>query len=121
MLSPNGATPPRGELQRTTLERACRGYDLKFERALVDEITETIARASLVTDQNVIALRTGEMISALATCLAFALALSPGMDVPSRLREAIEGLAKRIRKDAAKAKAEGLADVFGGGKWSGTA
>jgi hypothetical protein len=109
------------DAHRTTFERACRGYDTQFERALVDEITETIARASLVTDQNVVALRVGEMISALATCLAFTLALSPGMDVPSRLRAAVGELAKRIRKDAARAKVDGLADAFGGGKWSGTA
>jgi hypothetical protein len=83
---------------RTTFERACRGYDPQFERTLVEEITETIARVSMVTDRRVIALRTGETARALATCLAFALALSPGLDVSSRLREAVGELAKRIQR-----------------------
>ena len=98
---------------RTTFERACAGYDAEFERALADVITLAIARASLVTDKNVIAIRTGETIAALATCLAMMLSLVPDADVPSRLREMVEQLAKRIRRDAAKAKAEGLGDFLG--------
>ena len=59
------------------------------------------------------AIRTGETIAALATCLAMTLSLVPGADVPSRLREMVDQLAKRIRRDAARAKAEGLGDIFG--------
>jgi hypothetical protein len=105
-----------GQDGRTTLERACAGYDAEFERSLVEKIGEAIALTSLTTDRQVIALRTGEMLSALATCMAATLALCPDSDVPSRLREMVEQLAKRIRRDAAKARAEGLGDIFGAGK-----
>jgi hypothetical protein len=98
---------------RTSFQRACAAYDPAFERALADEITLAIARASLVTDQNVMAIRTSETIAALATCLAMTLSLVPDADVPSRLREMVDQLAKRIRRDAAKAKAEGLGDFLG--------
>jgi hypothetical protein len=98
---------------RTTFGRACAGYDATLERALADEITLVIARASLTTDRNVLAIRTGETIAALATCITATLALVPNVDVPSRLREMVEQIAKRIRRDAAKARPEGLGDIFG--------
>jgi hypothetical protein len=102
--------------RRTTFEQACAGYDAAFERALVDEIANAIGLASMVTDANVLALRTGETISALATCMAATLALCEGMDVPSHLREAVDRIAKRIRRDAARARAAGVGDILGGAK-----
>ncbi|MCC6778524.1 MAG: hypothetical protein IT537_18155 [Hyphomicrobiales bacterium] len=39
--------------------------------------------------------------------------MSPDMDVPSRLRETVDGLARRIRREVANAKAEGVADILG--------
>jgi hypothetical protein len=98
---------------RTTLERAYAGYDVAFERALVGAITEAIALASITNDQRVMALRTGEMIGALATVMAMTLALVPDADVPSRLRDMVDKLASRIRRDAAKAKADGTFNIFG--------
>jgi hypothetical protein len=98
---------------RTTLDRACAGFDPAFERALADEIVLAIARASLVTDQNVMAIRTGETIAALATVIAMVLSLVPDADVPSKLRAMVDQLARRIRRDAARARAEGLADFLG--------
>jgi hypothetical protein len=99
--------------RRTTLATAMRGYDPAFERTLVDEITKAIALASITTDQNVIALRTGEMLGALATCMAATLALVSDADVPSRVRSMVDQLAGRIRRDAARARAEGAFDIFG--------
>ena len=87
-----------GQEDRTTLEQALRGYDPAFERILVDRITEAIALASLTTDGRVIALRTGEVLAALGTVIAATLALTPDSDVPSRLREMVEQLAKRIQR-----------------------
>ena len=98
---------------RTTFERACAGYDPAFERALADAITRAIANASLTTDQAVLAIRTGESIAALATVIAMMLSLVPGADVPSKLREMVDQLARRFRRDAAKARAEGLGDFLG--------
>jgi hypothetical protein len=99
--------------RRTDFRRATAGYDEDFERALVDEIANAIGLASLVTDANVLALRTGETIAALATCMAATLALCPDADVPSQLRHRVDQLAKRIRRDAARARAEGVGDLFG--------
>jgi hypothetical protein len=104
--SSRSASKPRG-VRRTTLETALRGYDPAFERTLVDKIIETIALTSITTDQNVLALRTGETIAALATVMSFALALRPDMAVPNKLREMVEALARRIKRDAAKAIVEG--------------
>jgi hypothetical protein len=98
---------------RTSLDRACAGYDPAFERALVAAISEAIALASITTDRNVMALRTGETIAALATCMAATLACVSDADVPSRLREMVDQLAKRIRRDAAKARAEGTFNFLG--------
>jgi hypothetical protein len=99
--------------RRTTLETAMRGYDPAFERTLVDAIGEAIDIASITTDQKIMALRTGETLGALATCMSVTLALVPGTDVPSRLRKMVDQLARRIRRDAAKARAQDLGDVFG--------
>jgi hypothetical protein len=98
---------------RTSLERAYAGYDREFESTLVAAIVEAIALASITSDQRVMALRTGEMLGALATCMAATLALVPDADVPSRLRDMVDKLASRIRRDAAKAKADGTFDIFG--------
>jgi hypothetical protein len=109
----SGAQAEPENNSRTTLERACSGYDVAFERALADAITRAIANASLTTDQAVLAIRTGESIAALATVIAMMLSLVPGADVPSKLREMVDQLARRIRRDAAKARAEGLGDFLG--------
>jgi hypothetical protein len=99
-----------GEQRRTTFERACVGYDDEFQQALVTEITEAIWRVSMVTDANVMALRTGETAAALVSCLGTVLALCPDHDVPSRLRQRVDLIAKKLQRDVAKARAEGIAD-----------
>jgi hypothetical protein len=94
---------------RTTYAHAVREYDPEFQRHLVAEIVNAIAEASIVTDPNlrVMALRVGETLEALTTVLVSFAAMSPHFDVPSHLREFAEALAKRIRRDVAKARAEG--------------
>lgn len=98
---------------RTIYQRAASGYDEQFAHALAGEIATTIARASVVKDAPIMVIRTGETLEALATVLATMLTLSPGMDVPSELRKTVDQLARRIRRDVAKAKAEGVADILG--------
>src|SRR5262245_25652466 len=62
---------------RTTLERAGRGYDAAHERQLVAAITGTIAEVSVVSDANALVLRSSEITAALLTVLAGVLAMSP--------------------------------------------
>jgi hypothetical protein len=100
---------------------AAKGFDCEFEQHLAARITEVIALESRVDDVAAIVLRTCETITALTTCSATMLALCPELDVPSKLRRAVEQLAKRIRRDAARANAEGLGDRLGAGKWTGHA
>jgi hypothetical protein len=90
----------------TSYARAIRGFDAEFCDVLRDKIFTTIAEASLLSDVNAIALRTGETLEALTSCLIAAAAMSPHFDTPSRLREFAEGLAKRIRRGVAEAKAD---------------
>jgi hypothetical protein len=96
--------------RRTTFERACRGYDEQFANSLTGDILHTIATASMVTDANVLAVRTGETTAALVNCLGIVLSLCPNHDVPSRLRERVDFIARKLRRDVAKARAEGIAD-----------
>jgi hypothetical protein len=63
-------------------------------------------------DANVIALTTGETCEALIACLISFAAMSPHFDTPSHLREFAETLAKRVRRDVAKACAEGFCSDF---------
>ena len=106
---------------RATLERACREYDLAHRTRLTSEIIKTIVRESRVTDANVVAIRTSELTDALADVLVTVLAMVPDMDVPSHLRQATENLCKRVRRDVAKARAEGDFDVFHGARREGHA
>jgi hypothetical protein len=100
------------EFPRTTYERATREYDETFKRALITEIVTAIFHASKVTDANIVALRTGETLEALTSCLVATAALSPHFDTPSHLREFAENTAKRIRREVAKARAEGYGEDF---------
>jgi hypothetical protein len=100
------------EFPRTTYERAVREYDEEFKRELIAEIITAIAKASIVTDANVMALRVGETLEALISCMISFAAMSPHFDTPSHLREFAETLAKRFRRQAAKARAEGFCEDF---------
>jgi hypothetical protein len=87
---------------RTTYERATEAYDEQFERALVEAISNVIIEASLVTDANVMAIRTGETASALLTVLAGTLAMSPAVcRSPTTIRKTIDDLHKRLRRQLA--------------------
>ena len=84
---------------RTTFERAAAGHDADYERGLPDAIMRTIADASKVTDTDAAVVRTGEAASALVTCLAIVLAMSPsGARSPTALRQTLETLGKRLRQ-----------------------
>jgi len=95
----------------TAYARATASYDDDFRRRLIEEIITAIAKASLVTDANVMA-RTGEMIEALTSCLIATASLNPHFGTPSHLRKFAEELAKRVRREAAKAQAEGFRNDF---------
>jgi hypothetical protein len=99
---------------RTTYERATREYDPQFEKALVTEIVNAITKASMVTDPElrVLALRVHETVEALVSVLTAFAAMSPQFDVPSHLREFAETVARRIRRDVARARAEGIGEKF---------
>jgi hypothetical protein len=96
---------------RTTYARATASYDDDFRRRLIEEAITAIAKASLVTDANVMAIRTGEMIEALTSCLIATASLT-SFGTPSHLREFAEELAKRVRREVAKARAEGFYNDF---------
>jgi hypothetical protein len=106
------------EFPRTSYERATREYDREFQQRLTGEILNAIAQASIISDPNlrIMAPRTGETLEALTTCLISFAAMSPHFDVPSHLREFAENTAKRIRREVAKARAEGVFDQFGARK-----
>jgi hypothetical protein len=112
------------EFPRTSYARATREYDEAFKQSLITEIVNAIARASLVTDPElrIMAIRTGETCEALLSCLISFAAMSPCFDTPSHLREFAETTAKRIRRDVARARAEGIGqDIFGASNKGGNA
>ena len=100
------------EFPSTTYARANCEYDEDFKRHLIEEIINAVAKASIVTDANVMALRTGETIEALTICMIPFAAMSPHFDTPSHLREFAESTAKRIRREVGKARAEGFYEDF---------
>jgi hypothetical protein len=106
---------------RTTYDRAVAGFDEEFKDALVAEITSVIARASIVTDQRTMAIRTGETAEALIITLISMLALTPSMDSPTALRKFADELAKRVRRSVARARAAGIGDRIHGARWEGNA
>jgi hypothetical protein len=96
-------------------EYAAREYDDAFRQHLVGEIVAAIAQASICSDDTsprIMALRTGETCEALISCLISFAAMSPHFDTPSHLREFAETLAKRFRREVARARAEGFCSDF---------
>jgi spore coat protein CotF len=91
---------------RTTWQRA-QAHDPEFERALVDEIGTAIAQASLITDANVMAVRTGETIAALTTIMAGVLAMTPcATRSPTAMRKIVDEIAKKLRVLATQTAAD---------------
>ena len=93
--------------------RACAGYDPAFRHHLRDVIFAAIAEESIIPDAKVMAIRTGETMDALADNLIATMAMVPKFDTPSELRQACEALAKRVRREVAQARAEGIGDILG--------
>jgi hypothetical protein len=101
------------EAPRTSYERATAGWDDAHERALCNAIMEAVARASMVTDANIAVLRTGELVSALTTVLATAIALSPSATrSPTAIRKTVDELGKRLRRRLADAEADPVLQDF---------
>ena len=96
-------------------------YDQGLRRQLADAILKTIANESLVADAAVMAIRTGETLDALADILVTIMAMVPTFDTPSELRQAAENLSKRLRREVAQARAEGVADEILGARKGGCA
>jgi hypothetical protein len=103
---------------RTTFERATAGYDQQFADFLTAEIVAAITKASVIEHDGVriMCLRTGETIDACVNVLVTFMSMCQAHDVPSKLRTNVETIAKRIRRQVARARAEGAADILGGAK-----
>jgi hypothetical protein len=52
------------------------------------------------------------MIEALTSCLIATASLTPHFGTPSHLREFAENAARRIRRDVARARAQGIGENF---------
>jgi hypothetical protein len=98
---------------RFTYGRAVAGFDQEFEHELLEVITTAIAEASIVSDANVMAIRTGETASALITALAAVLAISPAAArSPTAIRHTIDELGKRLRRRIASAERDPSVQEF---------
>jgi hypothetical protein len=90
----------------TSYERAAQGYDPEHESKLVDAITKAIAETSVVENPRCMVLRTGELVSALTSVLATALALSPErVRSPTAIRKTLDTVRLRLIKRVAAARA----------------
>jgi hypothetical protein len=93
---------------RTSYARAVAGYDAEHERELVAAITTAIAESSVTTSPPVLCIRTAEAASALVTCLAAVLAMSPAATrSPTAIRRTLDELGKRLRRRIAAAERNG--------------
>jgi hypothetical protein len=91
----------------TTYARAVAAYDPEFERTLTDAIITTIAETSVVNDANVMAIRTGESISALMKVVTLMLAMSPSVArSPAAIRKLTDDLRRRLIKNVANAASD---------------
>ena len=99
-------TEQPGAHARTTYARTAQSYDPQFEAALVETISDAIINASLITDSNVLAIRTGESIRALSVVMASMIALSPALRSPTARPKAIDEIAKHIRRQVAAARSD---------------
>jgi hypothetical protein len=98
---------------RFTYARAAAGYDAEHEQQLLAAITAAIVETSRVADANVIALRTGEIASALLTALAGILAMSPAATrSPTAMRKMVDELGKRLRRRIAAAEDDSALQEF---------
>jgi hypothetical protein len=91
---------------RTSYARATAAYDDDFRRHLAEVIFTAIGEASFVADANLLVVRTAETRDALVDCLISVMSLTPFYDTPSHLREFAETLAKKVRRDVARFRAD---------------
>jgi hypothetical protein len=99
-----------------TFARACAEYDDEFREHLLGEITDAIGLASVVSaddGRRVMALRTGEQLDALLDADAGTLTMMPAMSDERELRRATLAIAKRLRRNVARARAAGIGDRLG--------
>jgi hypothetical protein len=89
---------------------AGRAYDERFKRTLIREILDAIAKTSVLPGSNTVMLRAGETVEALLSTLIAMAAMSPAFDAPETLNQFAETTAKRIRREVAKARAQGRFD-----------
>ena len=91
--------------RRTSYQRAVAGFDEAHERELLEAITAAVIETSKIADANVIAIRTGELSSALLTMLAGTLAMSPSATrSPTAIRRTVDQLSKRLHRRLAAAE-----------------
>ena len=113
--------------RQTSYKRATLEYDVEHERALIEALTETIFKASLVTDANVGVFRTGEIAQALLTMLACTLAISPSaVRSPAAIRKTCDDFGKSLRRKVSAVEQsadmqEFLRRTFRGGDVAGNA
>ena len=93
--------------RRTSYAQATRAYDGEHENALAEAILRAVIDASKVSDANVAVVRTAELTSALLSCLAIALVMSPAASrSPTAVRKTVDELAKRLRRRVAAAESD---------------
>jgi hypothetical protein len=107
----NAGTSAHAQAARTSYDRA-QQYDPQFEADLVDAIGKAITNASMITDCNVLAIRTGETIAALTTVLASMIALSPALRQLMASRKVIDQIAKDLRRQIAAARIDPNIESF---------
>jgi hypothetical protein len=99
------------EFPRASWARANQAsFDPEFKKALIAEIITAIMNASRVSDAPAVTVRTHETLDALVTCLTAIAAMNPCFDSPDTLQAFSEGLAKRVRREVAQARAQGRFD-----------
>ena len=91
---------------RTDYATATREFDRAHENDLVEAILKAIIDTSMLTDVDCAVIRTGELASALLSCLAATLAMSPAATrSPRQIRLTVDELGKRLRRRIAAAEA----------------
>jgi hypothetical protein len=89
----------------TTFAEAVAGYDREHEIALMKVIITAVFEASILEDESICALRTGEITNALVTTLASVLAMSPSATrSPAAIRKTLDSLEKQLRRKVANAE-----------------
>ena len=99
------------EFPRASWARANQAsFDAEFKKALIAEIITAIMNASRVTDAPAVTIRAHEVIEALTVCLTAVAAMNPCFDSRDTLHEFTQGLARRVKREVAGARAQGRFD-----------